>query len=94
MEDIFPGSNQLRLLGLDQADDVAVWNTAAARGFMLVTQDSDFADRAALLGPPPKVIWLRCGNQTTVTIEKLIREHQAAIEAFEKEPSAACLEIY
>jgi predicted nuclease of predicted toxin-antitoxin system len=48
---------------------------------------------AALYGPPPKVIWLRCGNQPTQAIEKLIRDHAQAIDAFEQDPSATCLEI-
>jgi predicted nuclease of predicted toxin-antitoxin system len=45
------------------------------------------------MGPPPKVIWLRCGNQPTVVIANLLREHIAVIEAFELD-DAACLEIY
>jgi predicted nuclease of predicted toxin-antitoxin system len=39
------------------------------------------------------VIWLRCGNQPTDIIEKLLRGHIAVIEAFELD-DAACLEIY
>jgi predicted nuclease of predicted toxin-antitoxin system len=61
---------------------------------VLVTKDSDFADLAALLGAPPKVIWLRCGNQTAETIEKLLRDHAQAIAAFERDQTAACMEIY
>ena len=55
------GSSQVRLLGLAEADDRAVWQHAKANAFVLVTQDSDFAEMAALYGQPPKVIWLRCG---------------------------------
>jgi predicted nuclease of predicted toxin-antitoxin system len=59
----------------------------------LVSLDVDFADRAILIGPPPKVIWLRCGNLSTEIIEKLLRDHLEAIVAFEHD-TAACLEIY
>ena len=48
---------------------------------------------AALFGPPPKVIWLRCGNQPTAAIESILRNHAALIAAFEQD-DAACLEIY
>jgi predicted nuclease of predicted toxin-antitoxin system len=48
---------------------------------------------ATLLGPPPKVIWLRCGNQPTERVEKLLRDHAKTIGAFEHN-KAACLEIY
>ena len=58
-----------------------------------MTQDSDFADMAALHGQPPKVIWLRCGNQPTHVIEKLLRDHAQAIVAFEQDITATCLEI-
>src|SRR5437867_4450249 len=81
LADLFPGSAQVRRLGLDQADDRAIWEHANRGGFVLVTQDSDFADLAALLGPPPKVIWLRCGNQPTQVVEELLRKHAPAIEA-------------
>ena len=63
--DVFPGSRQVRLAGLETARDIEIWQYAAANGFALVTLDSGFAEMAALYGPPPKVIWLRCGNQPT-----------------------------
>ena len=70
-----------------------MWDFAKANGYTLVSFDADFADLAALLGPPPQVIWLRCGNQRTSAIEKLLRAHAEAIAAVEFD-SVACLEIY
>src|SRR5260221_13841629 len=64
----FPNSGHARLLGLAEADDRALWQFAGANGYTLVTLDADFAELAALRGPPPKVIWLRCGNQATATV--------------------------
>lgn len=75
----------MRLAGLAEADDRAIWDYAGAHGFALVSLDADFAERASLNGPPPKVIWLRCGNQSTEAIEKLLRDHAEAIAAFEQE---------
>jgi predicted nuclease of predicted toxin-antitoxin system len=49
---------------------------------------------AALHGPPPKVIWLRCGNQPTQLIEARLRSYVQIIEAFDGDPEAACLEIF
>ena len=94
LADLFPDSNQVRRAGLETADDRAIWEFAKANGFVIVSQDSDFADMAALYGPPPKVIWLRCGNQTTEFIERLFRSHAQAIIAFEASASAACWELY
>ena len=91
--DLFPDSNQVRLVGLAKASDPEVWHYAGENGFALVSLDADFAERAILRGPPPKVIWLRCGNQPTEAIEKLLRDHVQAIAAFEQD-TTACLEIY
>jgi predicted nuclease of predicted toxin-antitoxin system len=70
LSNLFPGSRQVRLLGLDRADDRAVWDYAGANGFVLVSQDADFAEMATLFGPPPKVIWLRGGNRPTAAVEE------------------------
>jgi predicted nuclease of predicted toxin-antitoxin system len=49
---------------------------------------------ATLYGPPPKVIWLRCGNQPTKAVEQRLRDHAEAIAAFAENEAAACWEIY
>ena len=93
LSDIFPGAQHVRTAGLERADDLTVWRYAKSHDFALVTLDADFAELAALFGAPPKVIWLRRGNQTTAATESLLRRHRQAIEAFASEP-AACFEIY
>ncbi len=91
--DLFPDSAQVRQIGLDRATDREIWDHAGSNGFSIVTQDSDFANLATLLGPPPKVIWLRCGNQPTNVIEKLLRDNAAAIALLESSPTQSVLEI-
>jgi len=59
-----------------------------------VSQDADFAEMAALLGSPPKVLWLRAGNQPTDAIATLLRRHAELIMTFGADSDAACLEIY
>jgi len=93
LSDLFPNSTQVRLVGLARAADSELWTHAAANGFALVTLDADFAEMAALLGPPPKVIWVRRGNQPSSAIATLLRRHAEAIAAFEQD-AAACLEVY
>lgn len=78
LADLFPDSDQVRRAGLATADDRAVWELAKANGFCIVSQDADFAEMATLYGTPPKVVWLRCGNQPT---------------AFEQDTEAACWEL-
>jgi predicted nuclease of predicted toxin-antitoxin system len=93
ISDLFPHSDQVQRLGLSQAEDRTIWRHAKTRGFTIVTLDSDFADMAALFGAPPKVIWLRCGNQPTPLIEKILRDHEEVIRTFERDEGAACLEV-
>jgi predicted nuclease of predicted toxin-antitoxin system len=93
LDDLFPGSTQVELVGLAEADDRTLWHYAGANGFALVSLDADFAEMATLLGPPPKVIWLRCGNQPTAVIATLLRARFDAIASFEHD-TVACLEIY
>jgi predicted nuclease of predicted toxin-antitoxin system len=93
LADLFPQSSHVRLLGLDRVDDRTLWDFAKNNGYTLVSLDADLADLATLLGPPPRLIWLRCGNQRTGAVENLLRSHAQTIAAFEV-TSAACLEIY
>jgi predicted nuclease of predicted toxin-antitoxin system len=94
LADLFPESSHVRLLGLSEAGDLALWDYAKANGFAIVSQDADFAEMAVLLRPSPKVIWLRTGNQSTAEISILLRRHADLITAFGKDDDATCLEIY
>lgn len=92
--DIFPGSGQVKALRLDRATDEMIWTFARRGGFAIVTLDADFAEMAALRGAPPKVIWLRCGNRSTVFMDRLMRARANAILSFAADADAACLELY
>lgn len=93
LADLFPDSTHVQLHGLDQADDSEVREFALRLDHVIVTLDADFADMATVLGHPPKVIWLRCGNQPTAFIESLLRSQAAAIQQFGGDPDAAYLEV-
>lgn len=89
----FPGSAHVRDFGLARAPDPVVWSHAAARGFTIVSKDVDFQQRALLLGPPPKVIWIRLGNCLTTTIATLLRFHRATLLAFDADASASLIAV-
>lgn len=92
--DLFPDSSHVRTHGLSEVTDRALWEFAKANSFAIVTHDADFAELVGLLGSPPKVVWLRTGNQTTATIAALLRRHAQTIQSIEGDDSVACLEIY
>jgi len=79
---------------LTQATDSVVWDFARRGDFVIVTLDADFFDLLNLYGSPPRVIWIRCGNQPTVFYEKLLRARQARIVEWLRDPVAGGLEIY
>lgn len=93
LADAFPESAHVGMLGLKEETDLAVWNYAKARGLTIVTLDEDFYDLSCYYGPPPKVIWMRTGNQPTKVHERMIREHIALIHRFENESDPGCLEL-
>jgi predicted nuclease of predicted toxin-antitoxin system len=47
--------------GLTDASDRKIWSHALAIGAIIVTKDSDFADRLNL-EEGPQVVWIRFGN--------------------------------
>jgi predicted nuclease of predicted toxin-antitoxin system len=94
VSDVFPGSQQVKQLGLERASDNEIWQFARVRSFAIVTMDSDFADIAALRGAPPKIVWLRCGNKPAAIVERLLRDRIELLAMFERNSDAACLELY
>jgi len=94
LDDLYPDSQHVRLVGLDQVDDEKVWDYARQHSYVLVTQDIDFSNLADLRGYPPKVIWFRCGNQPSAVIENLLRKNHTKIAEWINDPMTACLEIY
>ena len=79
---------------MEQADDLAIWEYAKQHGFMIVTRDADYLDLSTLHGQPPKIVWLRTGNQTkAAVIHLLLKSKEAITTALERE-GKACIEIY
>ena len=91
ISELFPGSAHVKSLDLAEADDVTIWGYAARNGFTIVSKDSDFQQRALLLGAPPKVIWLRVGNGPTLQVERVLRGHSIELCEFEMDPAQSLL---
>ena len=89
--DIFEDIGHIEHFGMSESEDRDVWEFARRHDYTIITKDSDFHDMSILRGPPPQLIWLRCGNSSTIMIEKLIREHLTQIVEFEKEPGECAL---
>ena len=93
LEEYFPDSAHVRLLGMDQDDDELIWEFARENDYIIVTQDADFEALSQLYGFPPKVIWLRCGNTATANIFNLLVTNHELLLAFGDDDLVACLEL-
>ena len=93
LSDLFPGSIHVRDAGLHASGDEAVWDHAVQQQFVIISKDSDFRQRSFLFGSPPKVVWIRRGNCTTIEIEALIRSHYQDLLTFDQTVSAAFLAL-
>lgn len=96
LHSIFPKSEQVKEIGLEDASDTEIWNFAKAKDFVVVTFDADFADIANIKGCPPKIIWLRTGNMTTNNIVEILKKQHIIINEFvhsSEYKEICCLEI-
>lgn len=86
-------SQHVRNIGLAEASDETIWQYAAQHGFTLLTKDADFHQRSFLFGYPPKVVWIRCGNCSTASIEQLLRLRHSDLLQFAADREGAFLVI-
>ena len=94
LEDLFPGSSHVQAQGFASSPDTPLWEFARKNDFVIVSKDVDFSDRSALLGYPPKIIWIRMGNCSTSEIEGALRKHHGQIDAFASDDNVGVLAIF
>ncbi|MBP7376481.1 MAG: DUF5615 family PIN-like protein [Pyrinomonadaceae bacterium] len=94
LEDLFPGSDHVYPLGMDQAEDTEIWEFAKDRNFVLVTRDADFGDLSVLRGFPPNVVWIRRGNCKTKDIEKILRQNSDIINLLEVDELVGMIPLF
>jgi predicted nuclease of predicted toxin-antitoxin system len=93
IEPLFPGTEQVKRMGLESKPDKLIWDFARKEGFASVTFDSDFYDMSLLYGHPPKLIWIRSGNTTSNSIERILKARAMQIKNFISDSELSCLEI-
>lgn len=93
LSDLFPGSIHVRDVGMKATIDPIVWDYAKDNSFMIVSKDSDMHDLSLIFGSPPKVIWLRLGNCSTLQVESFLRREFNAIKLFYEDKSLSLLAL-
>ena len=91
VSNLYPDSTHVHNCGLGSSDDEAIWAYAKLHGFTIVSKDSDFQERSVLRGFPPKLIWIRAANCTTLDIENLLKTASSIIARFIQQDAESCL---
>jgi predicted nuclease of predicted toxin-antitoxin system len=63
----------VRDLGLRDAADAAIFESARSANAVVMTKDSDFVQLLERHGPPPQVLWLTCGNTSNEALKQILR---------------------
>ena len=94
LESHYPGSTQVALIDLEEADDAAIFQYAQKHNYAIVTKDGDFLELSLIHPDPPRIVWLKCGNQNNHHILSLLVKNHSTIQALDSDPDITCLEIY
>jgi predicted nuclease of predicted toxin-antitoxin system len=63
-----------RYLTLVRAKDREIFEAAREADAVVLTKDADFTLWLKRLGPPPRILWLRCGNTSNAYLKRLLRK--------------------
>ena len=90
----FPGCIHVTDIAPSVKGDMKIFQFAKRNNFFIVTYDEDFYELQLLNGFPPKIIWLRFGNTSTLNVlSKLLDKRQEIVSFFESN-ELGILEIY
>jgi len=93
LSELFPNSLHVRDIGMKATNDPEVWNYAKDNSLIIVSKDADMHDLSLVFGNPPKVIWVRLGNCSTLQVENLLRRDFKAIQSFSKDEGLSLLAL-
>jgi predicted nuclease of predicted toxin-antitoxin system len=93
LSDLFPNLLHVRDVGMNSTIDPVVWDYAKEHDLMIVSKDADMHDLSLVLGNPPKVIWLRLGNCSTLQVENLRRRDFDSIKLFYEDENLSLLAL-
>ncbi len=63
-----------RWLGCQHASDEEIFTAAREANAIVITKDRDFVQLLDRLGPPPKVVWVTCGNTSNAQMRRILRQ--------------------
>ena len=74
-----------RFLNMVRAQDPEIYGAARQANAVVLTKDEDFVRLQERLGPPPSILWVRCGNTSNAFLKRvLLRTFDAAYKLIEQ----------
>ena len=64
----------VRDVGFRDAVDYAIFMAAREADAVVLSKDRDFVDLLERLGPPPRVLWLTCGNTSNSRLFAILQD--------------------
>ena len=72
-------TESVKMLQLITADDEVIYMAARKADAILISKDRDIPLLLNRLGPPPKIIWLTCGNTSNKALKIILQNNFKAI---------------
>lgn len=63
----------VRYLNLVEAKDREIFRAAREANVVVLTKDVDFVVLQERFGPPPAILWVRCGNTSNAYLKQLLQ---------------------
>jgi len=67
-------AQSVRAVGLRDAEDEEIFQAARDADVIVMSKDSDFLNLLDRDGPPPKVIWVTCGNTSSERMRTILEQ--------------------
>ena len=64
----------VRFLHMVSAKDPEIFRAARDADAVVITKDADFASLVERYGPPPRIVWVRCGNTSNAHLRQVLRK--------------------
>ncbi|MDZ7720865.1 MAG: DUF5615 family PIN-like protein [Balneolaceae bacterium] len=65
-------AESVRALGLRDATDSEIFESAKKAGAVVMSKDDDFIQLIEQRGTPPKLIWITCGNTSNARMRDIL----------------------
>jgi len=87
----YPDSTHVRAVGLRTGSDAQVWDYAKAKGFTIVSKDTDFRERSFVEGSRRKSCGWMPATQARPEIAALLHRERSRVEGFGGSTDASLL---